>query len=149
MKKDGPVLANVLLDGILPEDLRTIETGEEAAPDYYRKPTQLVRGKVLFEGQPVGGAEVVLQSQTKEPRVPRADALTGADGTFVLGTYAADDGAPVGEYAVTIVWRKPLYDASGKPGKNLLPVRYAKTDTSELKATIKAGQNELVFELRK
>jgi hypothetical protein len=149
MKKDGPVLANVLLDGVLPEDLRPIETGEEAAPDYYRKPTQPARGKVLFEGRPVAGAEVVLQSQVKEPRAPRADAVTGADGSFILSTYTADDGAPVGEYAVTIVWRKPPYDPSGKPGKNLLPARYAKTDTSELKATIKAGQNDLVFELRK
>jgi serine/threonine-protein phosphatase CPPED1 len=146
MKKDGPVLANVLLDGVLPEDLRAIETSEEAAPIYSRKPTQPARGKVLFDGQPVAGAEVVLQSLSKGPS---ADAVTGADGTFVLSTYMADDGAPAGEYAVTIVWRKPRYEASGKPGKNLLPARYAQKGTSPLKAIIKTGKNDLVFELEK
>jgi hypothetical protein len=149
MKKDGPVLANLLLDGVLPEDLHAIETAEEGAPDYYRKPTVPVRGKVLFEGKPAAGAQVVLQSLAKVPRAPRADALTGADGSFVLSTYTAEDGAPAGEYAVTIVWRKPLYDEAGKPGKNLLPERYAKKETSELKVTIKAGQDDLVFELQK
>ena len=29
-----------------------------------------------------------------------------ADGTFSIGTYAADDGAPVGDYAVTVLWPK-------------------------------------------
>ena len=146
MKKDGPVLANLLLDGVLPEDLRAIETSEEAAPVYARKPTQPARGKVLFEGEPVAGAQLVLQSLDKGPS---ADAITGADGTFVLSTYTADDGAPAGEYAVTLVWRKPLYDASGKPGKNLLPARYARKDTSPLKVVIKSGKNDLVFELQK
>ena len=146
MKKDGPVLANLLLDGVLPEDLRAIETSEEAAPVYARKPTQPARGKVLFEGEPVAGAQLVLQSLDKGPS---ADAITGADGTFVLSTYTADDGARAGEYAVTLVWRKPLYDASGKPGKNLLPARYARKDTSPLKVVIKSGKNDLVFELQK
>src|SRR5262249_31162380 len=29
MKKEGPILANVLLDGVVPEDLRSLENGEE------------------------------------------------------------------------------------------------------------------------
>ena len=146
MKKDGPVLANLLLDGVLPEDLHAIETGEEGAPVYARKPTQPAQGKVLFDGQPVAGAQVVLLSLSKGPS---ADAVTGADGSFILSTYTANDGAPAGEYAVTLVWRKPLYDAAGKPGKNLLPARYAQKATSPLKAVIKSGNNNLVFELQK
>ena len=53
MKKDGPVLANILLDGILPEDLQAIETAEEAAKVLTAgRPTRCA-GRCLFEGKPV------------------------------------------------------------------------------------------------
>jgi hypothetical protein len=149
MKKDGPVLANVLLDGILREDLRPITTDEPGDVVYNRQPTQPVRGKVLFEGQPVPGAYVVLQATAKERRRLRADALTGPEGSFTLSTYVANDGAPAGEYAVTVVWRRPFFDATGKPGPNRLPPRYADLKTTPLKARIKSGANELVLDLGK
>jgi hypothetical protein len=77
------------------------------------------------------------------------DAMAEADGTFALSTYTANDGAPAGEYAVTVVWWKPLVDANGKPGPNLLPERYARPETTPLRATVKAGTNEVVLELKK
>ena len=72
-----------------------------------------------------------------------------ADGSFALSTYTANDGAPAGEYAVTVVWWNPPVDAEGKPGPNLLPQRYAKPETTPLKAVVKAGPNEVVLELKK
>ena len=72
-----------------------------------------------------------------------------AQGEFVLTTYTQDDGAPAGEYAVTVVWRRPWTDAAGKPGPNLLPERYSKPDTSELRVRVKEGVNELTLELKK
>jgi 3',5'-cyclic AMP phosphodiesterase CpdA len=148
MKKDGPLLANIMLDGVLPENLRTIETAEEGDINYYRRPTYTARGKVYFEGQPVPQAYVVFQSTAKE-RPPRADAMTEADGSFVLSTYTANDGAPVSEYAVTVVWRKPFWDESGKPGPNHLPPVYATAKTTPLRAVVKSGVNEVTFELSK
>src|SRR5262249_61118547 len=53
MKKSGPVLANILLDGIYPENMRLPETSEPAVPDR-RKPTHPVRGQGYFEGTPAG-----------------------------------------------------------------------------------------------
>ncbi len=147
MKKDGPVLANILLDGVLPENLQTIETAEVGVIDHYRRPTHVVRGRVSLDGMPVPGAYVVMQQQTKEPRPARADAFTEADGTFRLSTYAAHDGAPAGEYLVTVVWRKPFFDETGKPGPNHLPAKYADPKTSGLRVAVKAGTNELHFEL--
>lgn len=149
VKKDGPVLANILLDGVLPEDLRTIETSEIGVLDYHRKPTQPARGRVLFDGKPVPGAYVVFQAQSKEPRPARADAFAAADGTFVLSTYQAHDGAPAGEYAVTVVWRKPFFEDDGKPGPNLLPAAYANAKTTPLKVVLKAGANDLELNLTK
>jgi len=149
MKPDGPVLANILLDGILTEDLRNIETGETGVLVYNRRPTQPVRGRVFLDGCPVDGAYVVFQSAPKEGQPSaRADALTEADGSFVLSSYTAHDGAPVGEYQVTIVQRRPLFGEYGKPGPNLLPAKYAKGETSGLRAEVKAGENEFVFELK-
>src|SRR5262249_21168952 len=130
MKKDGPLMANIMMNGILPENLQQFVSDEEGVKDYYRRPTHPVVGKVVLNGQPVAGACGVFASTAKEPRPPRADAFTEADGSFVLSTYEAGDGAPVGDYKVTVVWRKPFYAADGKPGPNRLPEKFSKADTS-------------------
>src|SRR5207237_5175905 len=90
MKKDGPILANVLLDGILPEDLRSVETAEQGAPQYHRRPTYPVNCRVALDGRPVPQAYVVFEAvKNKEPGAPRADDFTAANGTRTMSTYAA------------------------------------------------------------
>ncbi|MCI0462751.1 MAG: metallophosphoesterase [Gemmataceae bacterium] len=149
MKNEGPVLANLTLDGILPEDLRPVETAEQGAPQYYRRPTHPVTCRVTLEGQPVPQAYVVWQAvQTKEPGAPRADGFTGADGAVTLSTYMAHDGVPAGEYVVTVEQRKPLYDEAGKPGPNHLPAVYARRNTTPLRAAIKSGTNTIELNLK-
>jgi hypothetical protein len=151
MKKDGPVLANLLLDGVLRDDLKPIETAEDAYPILYRKPTHPVDCRVVYRGKPLAGAYVVFTSvipkSVKEPAPPRADGFSSADGTVPLSTYQAGDGVPAGEYTVTIVLRKPLLDDKGNPGKNMLPEAYSQADTTPLKAVIKHGDNQLILEL--
>ena len=151
MKKRGPVLANILLDSVLPEDLQVPASAEKGVSTARRLPTQPVRGRVYFEGAPAPGAYVVLESTelTRKLRPIRADAFVEADGSFRPSTYTAFDGVPAGEYGVTVTWRKPLVDAAGKPGPNLVPTRYASTKTSGLKATIRKGDNEVVLTLRR
>jgi hypothetical protein len=149
MKQDGPRLANILLDSILPDDLKTPASDEKGVSTARRKPTYPVRGKVFFNGAPTPGAYVVLHSVgKKEKRKQRADAVVEADGTFRPSTYTAFDGMPVGKYVATLEWRKPPAEAGGKPGPNLLPARYASTETSGLAVTIKEGKNEVVLELK-
>ncbi|MFO0880571.1 MAG: metallophosphoesterase [Gemmataceae bacterium] len=143
----GPVLANVLLDGIVREDLATIPSEEEGVSEYYHRPTHPVTVQVVLKGQPVAGAYVVFSGAGKEPRQPRADGYTSSDGTTKLSTYKAFDGAPVGEYIVTVEQRKPLFLPDGKRGPNQLPAAYAEGKTSPLKAEIKSGSNKLVLEL--
>jgi hypothetical protein len=150
MKRSGPVLANVLLDAVLPEDLNTPASDEPGVSTAQRQPTQLVHGQLFFEGVPAAGATVVFQKiGGKDKRAVRAEATVDADGSFTLTTYTANDGAPEGEYAVTAVWRKPLVDAAGKLGPNILPPRYAKAESSGLKVTIKPGPNDVVLELQR
>jgi len=151
MKKDGPVIANILLDGVYDADMKRPMSEEEGVTWTNRRPVNPLRGKVFFEGTPAPNAVVtfhLINSDTK--RFTRAgDAMAEADGTFTLSTYAANDGAPVGDYAVTVVWWNPLVDAEGKPGPNLLPERYAKPETTPLRVTVKAGPNEVPLELKK
>jgi predicted phosphodiesterase len=150
MKRSGPVLANVLLDAVLPEDLSTLATDEPGVATAKRPETRQVRGHLFYEGTPAAGAYVVFQRiGGKEKRAVRAEGMVEADGSFMLSTYRANDGAPEGDYAVTVVWRKPSVDGDGKASPNLLPARYAKEETSGLKSTIKPGPNDVVLELRK
>jgi 3',5'-cyclic AMP phosphodiesterase CpdA len=148
MKKTGPVLANILLDSVLPDDLRVPDSGEAGVKRTVQK-TFPVRGQVYLDGVPVVGATVIFVPTTigGKKRPVRGDAVTEGDGSFVASTYGADDGLAAGEYAITITQRRPLYLAEGKPGPNLLPAKYASAKTSGLAATIKAGDNEIKIEL--
>jgi serine/threonine-protein phosphatase CPPED1 len=154
MKKSGPVLANLMLDGIFPEDMRRVAGAEEPEHTYFdRKRPHPARGKVYLDGAPVADAEVAFHLLVTDPKTkkttPRrtADALTDADGSFLLSTYSAFDGAPPGEYQMTVVQRQPRFDAAGRPGQNLLPGRYAAPGTSGLKGEVRTGQNEFIFNL--
>lgn len=108
-------------------------------------PVHPVRGQVLFEGKPTPHALVVLHPINGPKDAPRPRALVAEDGTFRVGTYAEGDGAPPGEYAVTVEWlltsaRKGV--DSDAPPSNRLPVRYAAAKTSGLRIVVEPGDNE-------
>ncbi|HEY7313547.1 MAG TPA: hypothetical protein VH643_29625 [Gemmataceae bacterium] len=108
-----------------------------------RKPTYPVRGRVLFQGKPATGALVLFHPvHEDDPAAVRPHGQVNGDGAFVLSTYEAKDGAPAGEYVVTIDWRNndPGY---GPEGSSLLPVKYATPKASPLRATVKAQTNDL------
>ncbi len=154
VKKDNaPIIANILLDGIYPENLKKSITDEEGVIIYNRKPAHPVRGKVLFDGAPAAKAQLVfwrLDTDKKtEKHVRLADAFVEADGSYAMSTYIANDGVPEGDYKVTITLRNPYFEPSGKLGKNLLPEKYAASATTELSAKVKTGNNEIDFDLKK
>ncbi|MBY0229536.1 MAG: metallophosphoesterase [Gemmataceae bacterium] len=149
MRKDGPVVANILLDGVLKEDLSPLVGAEEAAPDHWRRPTRPVAVRVTLDGAPLPGAEVVFQGQGKEPRQPYASGVTGKDGRVRLSTYAAFDGLPAGDYKATVTLRKPRWTPEGADGPNSLPERYATMAGTPLAATVKAnGEARIDLELK-
>ena len=149
MKKDGPVLANVLLDGVFREDMTQPITAEGPGPVYPSKPVHPAGGQVLLDGKPVEGAYVVLQSGPVGQPGVRADAITEPDGAFTLSTYGSFDGVPLGDYAVTIIQPKPFYDDAGRFGPNLFPARFARSETSGLKVTVHPGKNRFHLNLAK
>jgi serine/threonine-protein phosphatase CPPED1 len=153
MKKDTPpILANLKLDGIYPENLKKPVTEEEGVIVYNRKPVHSVRGKVTRDGVPLPNAQVIYwlpdpkdKEGKKATRV--SDAWVEADGTYRMSMYQANDGLAEGTYRITVTQREPFFEPTGKLGKNRLPAKYAEHATSELTATIKSGSNEVNLEL--
>jgi 3',5'-cyclic AMP phosphodiesterase CpdA len=152
MKADAPLIANVMLDGILPENLKLPDT-EEPGTKRKQVPTHPARGKVLLDGQPLAGATVALHRLTKdkdgkEKYVYVADGLTDAGGFVPLSTYTKSDGAPVGEFTATVVKTNRGFSDGEVPAKSNIPVRYATPGASPLRVEVKEGANEFTLELR-
>jgi hypothetical protein len=150
MKGDAPLIANVMLDGILPENLKLPDTEE---PGTKRKmvPTFPANGKVTLDGAPLVGGTVTLHKFNKETEkyANTSDGLTDKTGAFRISTYGAFDGAPAGEYTVTVVKtaRGGYYDGE-IPEKSSLPARYGSPTTSPLRVQLKEGANEFNLDLQ-
>ncbi len=109
-----------------------------------RKPVFPVSGRVLLDGKPLAYAFVVFHPRAgrgSDDVRPRAHA--DATGRFVLSTYDSADGAPAGEYRITVEKYRPPKESDKGPPVNLLPTRYAKPDTSNLAVRIQEGPNDL------
>jgi hypothetical protein len=134
------VAAIVLLLACFPRSL----FGHSAHPPVF--PAQ---GKITFEGEPLAHATICLHPVgIKDIHFPRPRAVSGADGSFVLGTYNADDGAPAGEFKVTVQCFKQLRkvenESEGAPlPKNVLPRRLANPETSRLIVHVQEGDNQI------
>jgi hypothetical protein len=104
-----------------------------------------VSGRVEFENQAASGAFLVFHPVGKDgPEVVRPSALVKPDGTFTATTYEAGDGAPEGEYAVTVEWRKLIVNgADAEAGPNVVPARYGRPETSPIKVTVAGTPNAL------
>ncbi|HEV3022702.1 MAG TPA: hypothetical protein VGX76_09540 [Pirellulales bacterium] len=109
-----------------------------------RKPVYPVHGKLLVNDAPAPGALVVLHPLNEQALSERPRGSVADDGSFELTTYDGKDGAPAGEYSVTVEWRVPVDQGNGPvPGPNQLPQQYARPATSDLRATVTEGANEL------
>jgi predicted phosphodiesterase len=151
MKKDGPVLANIMMDGILPENLAMPrDFGEAGKPIADKRACHPTQGKVLLDGKPVGDARVQFHfiDEARRRLVAAGDALTEENGDFILSTYTANDGSPAGKFVVTVVRRVPSAEDPTKLGENTLPAKYADTTKSPLRFEVKEGPNEFVIELK-
>jgi Calcineurin-like phosphoesterase len=150
MKNGGPVLANVMLDGIYPENLAVPETDEQVV-QLNRRPCHPVKGSVHVDGVPAANATVIFYLEEPAPKKPTraGDAFVESDGSFVLSTYTAGDGAPAGKYIVTVV-PDGGYGKSSKPPAGLeIPGKYGKLDLTPLRAEVKSGTNEFALELKR
>lgn len=104
-----------------------------------------VRGKIAFEGQPIRGGFVVAHPKNlSQPSDVRATAQIQQDGSFELTTYDAGDGAPAGEYVLTVEWT-PVHQVGGDyvRTQNVLPPKYSQPTTSDLVIQVAEGTADL------
>ena len=106
-----------------------------------------VKGQVLFNDSPVVGALIIFEPATKsDPNWPSATGTTDEDGKFTLTTYHDKDGAPAGEYNVSIsangggFKRMPL---KKKAAPDLLKGRFSDPRTSNIHARVEEKTNNL------
>jgi hypothetical protein len=116
-----------------------------------RPPLYAVHGQAFFQGQPIPKAILIFHplGQTGLGNAkPRA--TVSADGSFQVYSFVAGDGAPEGEYTVTVLWTKPQLDDRAKRQKSesigsddTFPDRYRHPTTSGLHIQVHKGPNAL------
>lgn len=99
-------------------------------------------GQISVNGEPPAGAVVELHAtgEAVDVRNSRPWAIVQEDGSYTLSTYERNDGAPVGEYAVTVRWPP---DVSQPSLSDRLNNAYVDPSRSQWKVTISEGDNEL------
>lgn len=104
-----------------------------ADPTLERTPTFRVSGTLTHQGRPMSGAFVTLHPVSPVTDFPTPRGSVGADGSLRVSTYTANDGAPAGDYLITVEWYKPQNN-NGElvPGPNVIPRRFASPKTSQL-----------------
>ena len=112
--------------------------------------TYLVHGTVVFpDGQPLirGTVEFEALGQTKPIT---ASGEIAKDGTFQLGTFAANDGAIAGEHRVAVISGYEIGTGVERPGElppPQLDPKFRSVKTSGLKFTIKPRINYILVEV--
>jgi hypothetical protein len=111
-------------------------------------PMGQVAGKVTFQGKPVSQGRVSFQN----PATGASDeALLNNDGTF-----AVESPLPVGEYKVMVMPlvvrekadpRGPVVGVE-RPAPDI-PEKYRTIGTTDLKATVKEGKNDIPLEMKR
>lgn len=112
-----------------------------------RLPVYQVAGKILVNGQPAEHAQISLQpvkTAAKGERVIIPNAIALADGTFNVGTYTGTDGAPAGEYAITVIWPTVTMEGGEETfGPDRLKGRYRIPGNTIPNFTVQERDNEI------
>ncbi|MDR3232137.1 MAG: hypothetical protein LBT46_00460 [Planctomycetaceae bacterium] len=111
-----------------------------------------VSGTITLNGQPLEGATISFSPQTPDTR--GAAALSGAGGNFQVTTLHSNDGVQPGEYLISVSKIEsegilPAAEVRRIGAKNyhpqrtqMVPEKYLKAETSDLKITVRKGRND-------
>jgi hypothetical protein len=102
-----------------------------------RKPVYPVTGHLYLKHKPVAGATVIFHPVKADPtEVAKPAGRVEDDGTFKLTTYDKGDGAPEGDYVVTVEWRAPKRTPLEQHPGDRLRGRYSDPKTSTLRVRV-------------
>jgi hypothetical protein len=148
IRPDGPVLANLLLDGIYPEDLRIPQLEESAGSGFDPRtiPWPRIEVRVLLDGKPAAGKLVFLHRMIDgKPGEGSLIGYIGADGKVV---HTFDRVIP-SEYAVTVTEYKdrllglPAHDEVKALRSLPVPARYMDPGSSGLTMQVRGGREDV------
>ncbi len=112
-----------------------------------RPTTYPVSGRLTRGGRPLAHADLrFYETDGQASPMARPYATTDADGRFVVSTFGMNDGAPAGQYQVSLSWKGEL---PGVPPDQRdawperLPSRYADAATSGIRVRVTPGDNAL------
>ena len=121
------------------------------APGCSRQPTTyLVHGTVVFpDGKPLTRGTVEFEAVNQSKPITASGEIAN-DGTFRLGTFAANDGAIAGQHRVAVISDYEIGTGVERPGE-LPPLqlhpKFRSFKTSGLKFTIKPRMNNILVEI--
>lgn len=160
MKGNEPVISNIVLEGVLPHDLHTLET-EETGRFKEPEPGSLaeVIGKVTLDGKPPPpGLQVVFTEIVAKP-VPdpakpgtfkpgyTGNSRLNADGSYIVYANRGTIGVKPGRYAVTFSLAPTIIVDPKKP-ESPVPEKYRTVSKTPLKVTVEKDiRNYLDFAL--
>ena len=104
-----------------------------------------LNGVVQVNGAPVGPGTIMLTPSQGDG--PGAMGTFGEDGVYAVLSSGRKEGAPAGEYQVTIRGGEGLGEEAAPRPKTIIPPRYAQADLSGLTVTIEPGENAKDFQL--
>jgi hypothetical protein len=109
-----------------------------------------VKGKLTIDGHPMAGARLLFNPTKDFPAGSaqvRPQATVDADGTFEVSTYGKGDGAPEGEYRVSVSWKPDegghLSSEQRSDEDEKAPESVRRPKSSKLRAKVVQGQTEL------
>lgn len=104
--------------------------------------THPTHGRITINGEAPNGAVVELYAtgEAVDVRNSRPWAIVQEDGTYSLSTYERGDGAPAGQYAVTVRWPP---DVSQPSLADRLGGAFVRPERSRWSVTVGEGENEL------
>lgn len=118
-----------------------------------RKPTAEVTGVVFYEGKPVTGGTVYFAPRGEGTTPGKGGAgYVQADGTFTVGTYKDDDGAVIGNHAISYEPPAPELigtpsTSSGQPAAAVRTIRSPYTGLVPSKTEVAVRNSGNVFEI--
>lgn len=118
--------------------------------DYETIPTHPVTGRVTVNGVPAKGSIIRFTPKTPQPGAKYPLTPSGKaneEGVYQLTTYEGPDGAPTGDYLVTIEWPdadwRPPGGGMPPPPPDRLKGRFADPTRSTIEVSVVEGDNQV------
>ncbi|MEY4396222.1 MAG: hypothetical protein RL595_3471 [Planctomycetota bacterium] len=109
------------------------------------------KGKLEFQGKPLDGVTLIFNPVDENQKI-KPQATTDGEGNFTATTFQTGDGAPEGEFLITLVVKTEESDSAredaegngrAKPAKTKFPVKFQNPTTSTLRVKVSKGQADL------